>query len=1147
MAPLSRKKPETGVEQNMKIKRTFAGALSLILTLLCLIPAAGASAPAEAADISRIPALLQAAPYLEGSVIAGFRDMTEEGLAGAFDPASGLRAEALLEVSAESLGLAGEEGTVLLAEVRSDSLTTEELLYLLAEDPRVACAEPNYQTEPMDDGEGLSGSGSPSQPMTPFEYIPLLTQYEWYLSDQSNMRDVPLDGQEPHSSVNAVPSISNLDGSAPNMTGAPVYVALIDEFADWQNPDLQPVMCRFTEAEQAALGCGEWGYNASDYNGGGQGPDDFMPGEHGSHCAGLIGAHWDGHGISGAASNVKILSIQVSDPVPVDHDDPFAHMPMVIASMVRAYAFIGRYNSYYQQHDPGKVIRLISMSLGCNMSNRTINAAVYELGRRYGTVTLVAAGNDARNNDTFLDAHGALRQNPYAIVVAAHDQSGNLSSFTNYGAETVTLSSPGTNMLSTLPVGRAAYFPGLIKNGGYEDIFCEQFDSGYDKNKLEIVQYDEGRINDNCTLTSGNGPRWSGRHAVALKIDQSMLEPDVHEEGTLMTSFRVTISLTQDQVDQITVPVTTPTGDLSAQLGFIFAGRDLKMDSDAVQVYLESDPERIVLPRLERKDTHGTASWSVIGTGPSEYESANLYALFPETYTPQAEKLVIEITVRTSEKADYFYFDTFAIGINSVPYTIYDGTSMATPTAAGIGAVLASRHPEEDGMQLAARIRASLVPNSDMQQKLQAGGRLDLTRDQSGSWVTPGAAKPSWALWEVTHPLLTGTGQPYIPDEIGDHETAGCFAELDGKLWYMPSILCEKATRLEAFCSDRIWCFNPAANAWETENTATIRGGALAGASMCVWDGELWVCGMQTIAVPDDYSILDDEGEMKLRILSYNPETRVWREHSTAGVSRPAAMILFSDDNGLMLFDNRTNGYPDEPQDMENAVIYYYDPSTGLGGKAAELPDAVMDAQIATHGTVTFVLEMAEKAASCRLYRVEGGKAEQLDVTFPEFLVETNPTFSGRVVRTLAPALNPYYLSPAAGDEALYLVGYMDKDKKADTWVLPYGSTTLQPYGKYLTTLRSSSASAVFYDGKLYGIATDWGENDSRVFRSTRVEGVEPTPTPTPTPTPAPTTKPIPKTGDSANPLLWLMLALLGLIGMASLALVTKCIHKKRN
>ena len=267
------------------MKRSFAAILSLILTLLCLIPAAGLSAPAKEAAVREIPALLQAAPYMEGSVIAGFRNMTEADLSGAFDPSSGLRAEALMEVSPESLGLAGEEGTVLLAEVSSGTLTTEALLYLLAEDPRVACAKPNYLAEPGDDGDGNEGERDeePAQPLTPHDQIPLLSQFQWYLSDQSNLRDVPLDGQEPHSSVNAVPSISDLDGSAPNMTGAPVYVAVIDEFADWRNPDLQPVMIRFTDAEQAALGCGEWGYNATDYKGGGQSPDN------GEACADMAG------------------------------------------------------------------------------------------------------------------------------------------------------------------------------------------------------------------------------------------------------------------------------------------------------------------------------------------------------------------------------------------------------------------------------------------------------------------------------------------------------------------------------------------------------------------------------------------------------------------------------------------------------------------------------------------------------------------------------------------------------------------------------------------------------------------------------------------------------------------------------------------
>ncbi len=95
----------------------------------------------------------------------------------------------------------------------------------------------------------------------------------------------------------------------------------------------------------------------------------------------------------------------------------------------------------------------------------------------------------------------------------------------------------------------------------------------------------------------------------------------------------------------------------------------------------------------------------------------------------------------------------------------------------------------------------------------------------------------------------------------------------------------------------------------------------------------------------------------------------------------------------------------------------------------------------------------------------------------------------------------------------------MDKNKKADTWVLPHGSSTIQPMEKHLANMRPTTPSAVFYNGELYGIATDTGSVTHRVFRSTRVEGAEP----------LPTDKPIPKTGDAGAPILWGLMILLGL------------------
>ena len=56
--------------------------------------------------------------------------------------------------------------------------------------------------------------------------------------------------------------------------------------------------------EQQLLGCDVIGYNARwDFEDGKLVYEDGA--DHGTHCAGIIGASWDGHGISGVASNVK--------------------------------------------------------------------------------------------------------------------------------------------------------------------------------------------------------------------------------------------------------------------------------------------------------------------------------------------------------------------------------------------------------------------------------------------------------------------------------------------------------------------------------------------------------------------------------------------------------------------------------------------------------------------------------------------------------------------------------------------------------------------------------------------------------------------------------------------------------------------------
>ena len=137
---------QTGWKNQGKV---LALLLSLAMILACLPQPAAARAEAERAWREDIPSLLSAAPYREGSVIAGFRDVPADELSRLFP-----------EESISVIPLFGAEDTTeLVAEVTSSERTTEELLLKLAEIPSVLYAEPDYLAEPAEDGDTPGDSG----------------------------------------------------------------------------------------------------------------------------------------------------------------------------------------------------------------------------------------------------------------------------------------------------------------------------------------------------------------------------------------------------------------------------------------------------------------------------------------------------------------------------------------------------------------------------------------------------------------------------------------------------------------------------------------------------------------------------------------------------------------------------------------------------------------------------------------------------------------------------------------------------------------------------------------------------------------------------------------------------------------------------
>jgi subtilisin family serine protease len=176
--------------------------------------------------------------------------------------------------------------------------------------------------------------------------------------------------------------------------------------------------------------------------------DDLVDGGHGVHTAGTIGAAGnDGAGISGVAQDVRIMPLRVcgfyTDPDPAAPDESGTVCPS--SSQIAAINYAG-----------GHGARAANMSLG----GTTFNAAVRDaFAANPGTLFVISAGNDAEDNE--LVPHYPCGYDPSTsgipgaidniVCVAATDQADQLADFSDWGARSVDLAAPGTEILSTWP------------------------------------------------------------------------------------------------------------------------------------------------------------------------------------------------------------------------------------------------------------------------------------------------------------------------------------------------------------------------------------------------------------------------------------------------------------------------------------------------------------------------------------------------------------------------------------------------------------------------------------------------------------------------------------------------------------------------
>lgn len=223
-----------------------------------------------------------------------------------------------------------------------------------------------------------------------------------------------------------------------------VLVGVIDTGIDYSHPDLAPNM--WTNPNESGLD--EEGndkrYNGIDDDDNGYIDDyrgwDFVNNDndpkddhnHGSHCAGVIGASGDnGVGITGVNWKVSLVGLKI-------FDSAGGSTTAAILEGVEYATLIG--------------VDISSNSWGGGAYSQGMYNAIKD-ARDAGILFVAAAGNSGRDADKYVNYPSGYELDNI-ISVAATDHKDKLAGYSNYGKTTVDVAAPGSDVYSTVTNGR---------------------------------------------------------------------------------------------------------------------------------------------------------------------------------------------------------------------------------------------------------------------------------------------------------------------------------------------------------------------------------------------------------------------------------------------------------------------------------------------------------------------------------------------------------------------------------------------------------------------------------------------------------------------------------------------------------------------
>jgi subtilisin family serine protease len=241
--------------------------------------------------------------------------------------------------------------------------------------------------------------------------------------------------------------INALEASAVTQGDPNLVVAVIDSGADFSHPDLSGR--RWVNPGESGGGKETNGIDddgngfVDDVNGADFANNDGNPFDdngHGTHVSGTIAASVNGQGVVGVAPNVKIMALKITN----------ASGSGSISDAIEAIGY--------------------AKSKGAKISNNSweiggfFSQALKDAIDTSNSLFVAAAGNGGAdqigdNIDVSPD-YPASYTSPNILSVAAVDRQGNRAPFSNFGANSVDVSAPGVDVLSSVPGNTYAYFNG---------------------------------------------------------------------------------------------------------------------------------------------------------------------------------------------------------------------------------------------------------------------------------------------------------------------------------------------------------------------------------------------------------------------------------------------------------------------------------------------------------------------------------------------------------------------------------------------------------------------------------------------------------------------------------------------------------------